>query len=602
MAQLFSTQSLTKSYGNRPLFRDIGFGVEDGERMGLIGPNGAGKSTLLKLLAGIDNPDSGVISRRRGVRFGYVAQQDIFPEGATIHGVLGAAQKEMPLDDIERDTNIAIIVGRVGFDDPDQPVAELSGGWRKRLSIAAELIKEPDVLLMDEPTNHLDMEGILWLEQLLKYASFAYIVITHDRYFLEHVTTRVVELSRSYPQGFLSVDGPYSEFLMKREEFLAAQAHHELALAGQVKREIEWLRRGPPARTTKAKYRIDEAGRMIQDLGELKERNADERGAKVDFTGSGRKTRELMLARGVTKRYVDHTLFETLDVALSPGMRLGLLGPNGSGKSSLIKVLTGELPPDEGTVKPADQLKVVLFEQDRTKIDKTVSLKKALAGDADTVTFRGSSMHVSAWAKRFLFRPEQLEVPVGALSGGEQARILIAQLMLRPADLLVLDEPTNDLDISTLEILEDSLISFPGALILVTHDRFMLDRVSTEILALDGEGGASFYADYAQWERHQLAPRQARAATPPKAAKAAAPPPPKALGGLTRAEQRELDRIEEKIAAAEEELSSIRETMATPAVATDYIKLQEYMAMEAEQEKAVHAFYERWEELEVKRG
>ncbi len=281
MAHLFSVQALTKSFGQRPLFSDISFGVEDSERMGLIGPNGSGKSTLLRILAGLDTADSGTVSRRRGVRIGYVAQQDSFGEGATINSVL-AGSVDAHLDEIERETLVAIMVGRVGFDDPEQLVATLSGGWKKRLAIAAQLIQEPDALLMDEPTNHLDVEGILWLEDLLKYAQFAYIVVTHDRYFLEHVTKRIVEISRSYPQGFFSSEGTYSEFLVKREEFLAGQAHQEMVLANQVKREVEWLRRGPPARTTKAKYRIDEAGQMMQDSG---------RSARAQRRGSRREDR-----------------------------------------------------------------------------------------------------------------------------------------------------------------------------------------------------------------------------------------------------------------------------------------------------------------------
>ncbi len=570
--------------------------------MGLIGPNGSGKSTLLRILAGLDTADSGTVSRRRGVRIGYVAQQDSFGEGATINSVL-AESVDAHLDEIERETLVAIMVGGVGFDDPEQLVATLSGGWKKRLAIAAQLIQEPDALLMDEPTNHLDVEGILWLEDLLKYAQFAYIVVTHDRYFLEHVTKRIVEISRSYPQGFFSSEGTYSEFLVKREEFLAGQAHQEMVLANQVKREVEWLRRGPPARTTKAKYRIDEAGQMMQDLAEVRERNAEDRGAKIDFVASGRKTRDLLIATDISKSLAGKTLFSGLDLALAPGMRLGLLGPNGSGKSTLINVLTERLAPDTGTVKTADRLRVGTFEQDRATLDQKLTLRVALAGDRDTVEFNGSVMHITAWAKRFLFRPEQLDGRVSQLSGGEQARILIARLMLQPVDLLVLDEPTNDLDIPTLELLEDSLTEFPGMLLLVTHDRFMLDRVSTELLALDGEGHASFYADFAQWQNHQ---KGAPVESKPKPSKAAAPVaqaiPPRTASTLTRPEQREFDRIEETIAAAEGELARLKAEMASQAVVTNYVKLQDCMRLVAEQEKKTERLFARWEELEAKRG
>jgi ATP-binding cassette subfamily F protein uup len=599
MAHLLSVQALTKSFGQRRLFSDISFGIEEYERMGLIGPNGSGKSTLLRILAGLEPADSGAVSRRRGMRFGYVAQQDSFPDGATIRSALANAVAGH-VDEVERDTMVAIAVGRVGFEDADQSVASLSGGWKKRLAIACQLINEPDAMLMDEPTNHLDMEGILWLEALLKSSSFAYIVVTHDRYFLEHVTNRIVEISRSYPQGFFSVDGAYSEFLLRREEFLAGQAHQEMVLASQVKREIEWLRRGPPARTTKAKYRIDEAGQMMQDLADVRERNNDERGAKIDFSSSGRRTRDLLTALGIGKSLGGKRLFSNLDLALSPGMRLGLLGPNGSGKTTLINILTGRLAPDSGTVKTADRLRIGTLEQNRSTLDQNVTLRAALAGDSETVEYNGGVMHVSGWAKRFLFRPEQLEGRVGALSGGEQARIVIARLMLEPVDLLVLDEPTNDLDIPTLEILEETLMEFAGALLLVTHDRFMLDRVSTELLALDGRGRASFFADYAQWQRHQeVAPAEKSAKSIAAAPKPAAP---RSGSKLTRPEQRELDRMEDTIAAAEEELKRLQALMTSHEVVTDYVKLQDYMKLVADQEQAVERLFARWEELEAKKS
>lgn len=599
MAHLISTQNLSKSFGIRPLFEQINFSVEDGERLGLIGPNGSGKSTMMQILADCETPDSGEVSRRRGIVTGYVPQRDDFPARATVRSALNAALAKQALEDVERDARVAAAIGRIGFADPDQAADTLSGGWRKRLSIAAQLIVEPDLLLLDEPTNHLDVEGILWLEDALKASSAACIVVSHDRYFLEHVCTRTLELSASYPQGYFEASGPYSAFLDAREEFLAAQGRQEAALASRVRREIEWLRRGPPARSTKAKYRIDAAGRMMQDLSDLRERNAEDRGAKIDFTASGRKTRDLLVARGISKSLGGRLLFGDLDLVLSPGMRLGLLGPNGAGKSTLLRVLAGELAPDAGQIKMAERLNVVWFEQDRTLLEPGQSLRQALSGNTDTVSFRGATMHVSAWARRFLFRPEQLDVPIRTLSGGEQARVLIAGLMLRPADLLILDEPTNDLDIPTLELLEESLVDFPGALALVTHDRFMLDRVSTEILALDGAGSASFFADYSQWlsrSRQSDAPQPAQrpAARPPAGS-------PRTFRGLTRPEQRELDRMEDAISEAEAKLAALQQEMSLPDVVTDYVKLQDCMARVEQQEKRITGLYDRWQELEAKR-
>ncbi|BDI30384.1 ABC transporter ATP-binding protein [Capsulimonas corticalis] len=601
MALLLSCESLSKSYGARALFDGVSMGVSDGERLGLIGPNGAGKSTLLKIFAGAETPDSGTVSTRKGARFAYLPQEDLFPEGATTGEVLMEALADQHLEDYEKETEVNIILGQVGFADGSQVVDTLSGGWRKRLALARALILKCDMVFLDEPTNHLDMEGILWLEALLKNPGFGFVLITHDRVFLENVTSRMVELNRTYASGYLSIDGNYSEFLARKEELLEAQAHREHALAQQVKKEVEWLRRGPQARTTKAQYRIDAAGKMIESLSDIKQRNT-QTSAQIDFTGSGRKTRELIVAHNIGKQLGGKTLFEDVSVVLSPGLKLGLLGPNGSGKTSLLRVLTGELEPDAGTIKRADQLNVVKFDQNRrSQLNLNQSLRTALAGDRDSVNYNGQTVHVSGWAKRFLFRTEQLDVPLSRLSGGEQARVLIAQLMLQPADLLILDEPTNDLDIDSLEVLEESLSDFPGALVLVTHDRYLLDRLCPDLLALDGRGGARFYAGYYQWEQAQ------RPAPKPKPAPAAAQPKrpsssDRSAQRLARNEQRELEKIEETILAAEEELESFQAHLADPNVTADYKKLQEAIAAIETSTAKVAALYARWEELEARKG
>ena len=548
MTVLLSCQSLTKSYGDRPLFQDISFGIGDDERLGLIGPNGAGKRTLLKLFLNMEKPDGGAISARRGLRLGYVPQAEEFAPGRTVGDVLTEALADSPLDPTEAALQMEITLARVGFAAKEEAAHTLSGGWKKRLAIAQALVQEPDLLLMDEPTNHLDLEGVLWLEELLKNAPFAFVVISHDRYFLENVSNRIVELNPAYADGYLSVNGAYSNFLIKREEYLAAQAHHEVALKTKVRREIEWLQRGAQARTTKQQARIQEAGRLIGELGEVKNRNAQGKTAGIAFSASGRQTRDLLVAKNLAAVQGGRTLFSGLDLTLAPRMRLGLLGPNGSGKTTLLRTLTGERPPDTGTIKRADGLRVVLFDQKRERLDTSVTLREALSPNGETIIYQGNPVHVSGWAKRFLFSSDQLNRPLSRFSGGEQARVLIARLMLQPADLLILDEPTNDLDIPTLEVLEDSLSEFPGALVLVTHDRFMLDQVSTEVLALDGQGGAGFFADYDQWEQHQRRP-----ATPePTKPKAPAP----SSHRLTTAERREWKGIEAQIEAAEQRVQS----------------------------------------------
>jgi ABC transport system ATP-binding/permease protein len=603
MTLLLNCSGLSKAFGARPLFQGISISFDDTERTGLIGPNGSGKSTLLKILAGIEQPDDGTIETRRNLRLGYLPQEDRFPAGMTCHQVLVEAQSDAHVDEHERELEATILLSKLDFHDHDQVAMELSGGWRKRLAIARELIRKPDLLLLDEPTNHLDLEGILWLEELLSAAPFAFVLVSHDRYFLENATNRTVELSDSYPDGYLSHNGPYSQFVEKRVEFMEAQAARQQALASAVRREIEWLRRGAKARTTKAKGRINQAGQMIDELADLRKRNAPQGAAEIDFSASGRQTKKLLVGKKISKSLGGRALFSNLDITLTPGMRLGLLGPNGSGKSTLIRTLIGQLPPDSGTVVPADGLQVVHFEQTRATLDPAQTLRRALSPTGDNVSFRGQNMHVTGWAQKFLFRKEQLDLPVGDLSGGERSRVLIARLMLLPADVLILDEPTNDLDISSLDILEESLMDFPGALLLVTHDRMMLDRLSTDLLALDGKGNASFYASLTQWQAAKEAAEEAeaarlKAANKPKPAAVAAPADAKKK--LTYMEQRELEQIEAKIHTAEEDLAAWQKKMDDPKVLADRDKLHEVCAAVDEAQKKVTALYSRWEELEAR--
>jgi len=592
---LLSCEAVSKAYGTRSLFEELSFGLFEGDQVGLVGPNGSGKSTLLKILAGLETPDGGTRSVRGGIRVGYVPQDPVLPSGVIVEEVIAGALAG--LDEGERAGGIARALGRAGFADGRAEVDTLSGGWKKRLAIAHALAAGPDVLLMDEPTNHLDVEGILWLEGLLAERVRAVIVVSHDRYFLEHVATRMLELNRAYPAGLFQTDGRYSDFLARRDEFLRGQAAYEESLANIVRREIEWLRRGAKARSTKAKGRIKEAGRLIAELGDARARGSVAT-AGIDFTSSQRRTRRLLVARGLAKALGGRTLIRGLDLTITPGTRIGLMGPNGSGKTTLLNLLAGALDPDAGDIERAEGLRLVRFEQHRAGLDPARSLRRALAPEGETVVFQGRSVHVASWAKRFLFRPEQLEMPVGRLSGGEQARILIARLMCEPADVLILDEPTNDLDIPTLEVLEDSLAEFDGGLVLVTHDRLMLDRVSTMILALDGLGGAETYADYAQWE----ASRGARATSPRSADDAPAPrerPRAKRLGYL---EQREWDGMERAILDAESTADACYQAAEDPGIAADPAALQaRHAALEAARAE-VARLYARWAELEAKQA
>ncbi len=575
------------------MFQEISLSLAEGDRLGLIGPNGSGKSTLLQILAGLRPPDSGARSARKLARIGYVPQEPVFPEGGDVRAVLAAALPEDHLDEAERDSLLNVTLGRAGFPDGAAPVSVLSGGWKRRLSIARELVRNPDLLLLDEPTNHLDLEGILWLEKLLKTAPFASVTVSHDRYFLENVVTAMAEINPAYPQGMFRVDGNYSTFLEKREEFLESQSRRQEALANRVRREVEWLRRGPKARTGKSRARIDSALALMDELAEISARNS-KGPVRIDFTASDRKTRRLLAAEGLEKSLGGRRLFSNLNLVLSPGVRLGLVGPNGSGKTTLLRILHGELAPDAGSLERAENLRVVYFDQGREQLDPEAPLRSGLGAHGDTVLYRGRPIHVAGWARRFLFRPEQLDTPVGRFSGGERARILIARLMLQPADLLLLDEPTNDLDIPTLEVLEDSLLDFPGAMALVTHDRYLLDRFSTVVLGLDGAGNAGVFASYSQWEDSRAArkPASAEKEPPPRAA---APAVKKKLSYL---EAREWEQMESRILEAEQEVESAKAHLHAPDVVRDPVRMQAAYDRLRSAEEAVSRLYDRWAELE----
>jgi ATP-binding cassette subfamily F protein uup len=599
---IINAQGISKAFGAKPLFQDVSFTVSEGDRIGLIGPNGSGKSTLLRILAGMEEPSGGNVAMRKRLRLSYVAQDSKFKPGDTVRSVVERALDRSATPGPEGGTHFAETLGRAGFENLEVEAAALSGGWEKRLAIVEALVQAPDVLLLDEPTNHLDLAGIDWLETLLDEAAFACVVVSHDRYFLENVATEMAELSSVYPDGLMRVRGSYSAFLEKKEEFLHAQSKRQEALENLVHSEIEWLRRGAKARTRKSKARIEKAGELIGELADLNTRTRSAT-AKIDFSATERKTKRLIELQNVTCEIGNRTLFEGLNFIVSAGMRVGLVGPNGSGKTTLLRLLTGERSPTRGEIRRADWLRIVYFDQSR-QLDTTVTLRRALAPDADSVVYQDRVIHVAAWAAKFLFTGEQLNQPVERLSGGERARVLIAQLMLQPADILLMDEPTNDLDIPTLDILEESLLEFRGSLVLVTHDRYMLDRISTTVLGLDGQGGAKSFADYSQWESWQAERAAATRATgrPALVAPRSSEAPPQGKKKLSYLEAREYAGIEHRIAEAEQVLESKRAELDNPAIASDGPRLVAAQAeMEAAQ-KNLDTLYARWAELEERAG
>lgn len=572
MSLLYSCQNIKKSVSNRLLFEGLSLSLFAKDRVGLIGPNGAGKTTLLKILAGLESPDEGILAPRKGLTVGYVPQRCEFPEIAPEKILVDVIKEDLPIYEKERLAQMWL--SKLGFKGDEKNASLLSGGWKKRLGLACELISNPDLILYDEPTNHLDVEGIIWLEKFLLRESPTYLLVSHDRYFLQNVTNRIIEIDPTYPKGCFEIEGSYSHFLQKKEEFLSGQIQQERSLATKARRETDWLRAGVKARTTKSQSRIDEAQEILQEHLQVSARNRPKR-AKIDFAASERETRKLISVKNLGKEIGTQLLFEKLDFLLSPGTRMGLLGPNGSGKTTLLRLLAGEIKPDQGTIKRADDLKVVYFDQHRAQLPHDMTLKDALSPKGDYVSFRGQEIHVNGWCKRFLFSPDLLELPIGTLSGGERARISIAHLMLQPADVLLLDEPTNDLDIPTLETLEESLLEFPGALVLITHDRCMLDRLCNLLITLG------------EVERPAEKEIKKEKVEKPK-------------GKLTYNEKKEYEAIEGKIGKLEEKAKELTALLGKPEIAEDSKKLNETCQAIALVENQIEQLYLRFEELDQK--
>lgn len=550
MSLYLNTQNLKKSFGSQLLFRDLNLSVFSGNRIGLIGPNGAGKSTLLKLLAGIDNADSGRVSPKRDLKIGYVSQNQDFPNQAPFEYMLQFASSEL---------QAKVWLSKTGFTGNESSAQTLSGGWKKRLALAVACAGEPDLLLLDEPTNHLDLEAVEWLANFIVREIPTCIIVSHDRYFLQKVTNRTIEINRTYPEGLFSIEGTFENFLEKKQLFLQGQIEQERSVASKARREKEWLHSNPKARTTKSRSRIDQANKLLATHADLIGRNTQRR-ADVQFEASERQTRKLLVAKNLGY----HSLFKNLDITLSPKTRLALIGPNGSGKTTLLRLIAGELTPTQGTIKRADDLKIVYFDQHRTQLPLHVTLREALSPNGDYVIFRGNPIHVNGWCKRFLFSPDSLSMPLEKLSGGERARITIAHLMLQPADILLLDEPTNDLDIPTLETLEESLMDFSGAVVLITHDRYLLETICTETLSL--------YQTVQEEEKKPAPQKQNRGSSKSK---------------------RESEQLEKKIAEREKVLQERHASIAF----IQPEKLHTLCLEITELEKEIGALYERWAEL-----
>jgi ATP-binding cassette subfamily F protein uup len=585
------------AFGLHPLLDGAGLVVADGERIGLIGRNGSGKSSLLGVIAGAVTLDDGQIQRRDGLRTTLVEQEPSLPVAASLRESLSARGRfEAIADERERwrrEARLIEYLDRFGLDPAAVP-ADASGGECKRAALALALALEPDLLLLDEPTNHLDIDGILLLEDLLRKGPAA-IVISHDRSFLDRVATRIVELDRGLLRSY---PGNFAAYEQRKSDQLAAEELSRRRFDKFWAQEEVWIRKGVEARRTRNEGRVRRLETLRQQRSARRERLGDVRLSLDAGERSGRLVAEL---RGVAKCFGDKTIVRDLSLRVMRGDRLGLLGPNGAGKSTLIRLILGELPPDAGTVRLGTGLEVAYFDQLREQLDPEASLAETVAPGSDWVESGGQRRHVIGYLGDFLFPAERAQAPVRMLSGGERNRLLLARLFASPANLLVLDEPTNDLDIESLELLETTLQEYRGTLLLVSHDRAFLDNVVTQTLAAEGAGRwREYVGGYSDWlAQRPASAAPARDSASPAATVRAAPPSRQAAGKLSYKENRALEKLPAEIEALESEQRAITTAMAAPdyhAAGADRIRADRERV--AVIERLLEEKFVRWEELD----
>jgi len=589
LSSLVTLTQITKQHGAQVLFKDLSLSILEKDRIGIVGPNGSGKSTLMKIISDVEQVDSGTVQRKKDLTISYSAQSASFDEEKSIYDyAFSEAEKYFPF---EADKVARASLARLKFSNFEAMANSLSGGQKKRLQLALAICSEPDLLILDEPTNHLDIESILMLEQFLQNTNFAWIVVSHDRWFLEQTAKKVIEVNQYYKNGIYSSDGGYEEFIQKKAEFLKSEQSKLSSLKNIARRELSWLRKGPKARGTKAKHRVDSAHEVLDAVAEASSRMR-EKEISISFSETGRKTKRLIELVEVNKNFEGIKILEDLSMLVVSKQVIGILGKNGSGKTTLINLITEELKPDSGQIKKTTGVSVAHFKQFSESVDPKTALKDVLAKEGDSVYHKGSSIHVAPWAKKFNFSFEQLNQPYGTLSGGEQARARIANLMLSTADILILDEPTNDLDIETLEVLEEAIMEFPGAVILVTHDRYMISRLCSNYIALQGEGAWQNYASYEQWQ-NDLTNTKSKNKKSKKSKSKEKTKEQKSDKKLSHKELKEYNSMEKKINKAELKLAEIQKELETP---ND--KLEELCEELSAQQEKIDQLYARWEELE----
>ena len=598
---LVGLDRVSHAYGHLPLLDEASVQIEQGERICVIGRNGTGKSTLLQIVSGELLPDTGSVWRQAGLRIGRLAQdaapQDARPVSEVVSEGLGAQGLE---EDWQRDQRVAVVLSRLEL-PPDASVATLSGGWRRRVLLARALVGQPDVLLLDEPTNHLDIEAMTWLETFLVDYPGAVMFVSHDRVFLQRVATRILELDRG---RLSSWPGDYAAFLRNKEAWLANEAVQHAKFDKKLAEEEVWLRQGVKARRTRNEGRVSA---LLAMRNERAARRAQVGSVRLQVDAGERSGQLVLEAKGVSKAFGEKRVIAGASVRLMRGDRVGLIGPNGSGKTTLLRMLIGELEPDSGEVRRGANVQFAYYDQQREQLDPERTVFDTIADGHDTVTVNGQEQHVHGYLRDFLFPPERASSPVKALSGGERNRLLLARLFTRPANLLVLDEPTNDLDIETLELLEALLIDWPGTLLLVSHDRAFIDHVVTSTLVFEGEGRVQEYVGgYADWLRQRRHPERGtrnREPRNPEPRTGTQNPAPRTQNGsgakLSFKEQKELDRLPGRIEEMEREQEQLNAAVAAPGFyreSADAIHTT-LARLELLQQSLLDA-YARWDELD----
>ncbi len=600
MATLVSAYQLSKSYASKILFQNISFAIESSEHIGLIGPNGAGKSTLLSLLVKEQKPDQGQISFANNLRLGYLKQKPEFGSEDTIFSALTSV-----VDDPYEAENMQLVfelISKLELDQftegTDKLVSTLSGGWQKKVALARELMKKPNLLLLDEPTNHLDLESIIWLEDFLnKSNQLAILTVTHDRRFLQNTCQVIFDLDPKLPQGLLRTNGAYDQHIENKMGLLEGQKRLEEKRRNTMKIEKDWLARGPQARLTKQKARIDRAYDLIDEVGALKAQNK-QNNLNLDFGGTDKSPKKLIAAEHISKKFKNDILFQNFSCKISPKQRYGLIGPNGCGKSTLLKCLIGKEPVDSGMAFLNEDIDVSYFEQGKENIDLNQSVLKAVCPEGDYVHFQDEPVFARSYLSRFHFRAQQMDMPASQLSGGELSRLILAKLMLKKAHVLILDEPTNDLDVETLESLTDCLSEFRGAVILVSHDRYFMDQNCDVIWAFDTDTHQLVtFADTFQWEDWYKVKELEKTRAASKKTNAANEKTASGKKGLSQKEKFELEQLEPKIAEAEKVVAGLQGELAKPEAQTNFKKLGELTSEIAIAEALVEKLMLRWEEL-----